>query len=595
MNRAKTQPSTPPKRQSKQLFSKTKAVKVEPPVTSTNPFSPVKNKGNRVSLVEQTRPLSNPFSTPRKEIERRELSPDPFPLIQPVASSSQVTLSSQPTSAVSRARKRLRGEPVSPSPVKPKRPRVVPAAGPIPFLARRSFDSDGERDPSDDELCHQPGSAIFEETPRRDRSGVKSFTSLFNEDERLIQPDFSLATTQLRSKAAGPGPYTRTPSQSTGSSFSDEGDDGGSARALPRARAQTQLRTQQKLKPPDIRADTREKAFNISSRLTSSKRINLLDQDPGTLRSISASASSGTKSNPSTTPSTPDHGASKLPPTSSAPTSDAEMDENSGPNNDGKNKVNLVPVSPPPPSLTSTSGYRAANAKGNRKGKPNFTSGKGKWKGKGKTSAQISTWTLSGDDSQDEDLNDESGFPIVRAYQGRNATSEVGMKRELLDVAHDQEEDMTRDLVSGIKRRIASPDPDLLPLLSQVQPQDGDMVVNLREEFRMILDLKTNPAPLETAAGGISVGGKAEYVRHMRVVRAVRDGTRVIGMFDPSRGGHIWGVGETEREADADLCAEDFQFGLEYGRGGDDYDDWEGEGVPWEVAELEHDDDETRL
>lgn len=116
------------------------------------------------------------------------------------------------------------------------------------------------------------------------------------------------------------------------------------------------------------------------------------------------------------------------------------------------------------------------------------------------------------------------------------------------------------------------------------------MVVNLRDEFRTILDLNANAAPLETANGGM------EYVRHARVVRAVRDGTRVIGMFDPTRGAHIWGVGETDREADADLCTEDFQFGLEYGRGGgDDYDDWEGEGVPWEVAELEHDDDETRL
>ena len=123
------------------------------------------------------------------------------------------------------------------------------------------------------------------------------------------------------------------------------------------------------------------------------------------------------------------------------------------------------------------------------------------------------------------------------------------------------------------------------------------MVVNLRDEFRTILDLNANAAPLETVGGGIISGRKGEYARHARVVRAVRDGTRVIGMFDPTRGGHIWGVGETEREADADLGTEDFQFGLGYAGGGeDDYDDWEGEGVPWEVAELEHDnDDETRL
>ena len=462
---------------------------------------------------------------------------------------------------------------------------------------RRPFDSDEDHDSSDDGSSRQPGPTIFEETPRKDRSGNKSFTSLFNEEDRLIQPDFSLATTQARPasrKLTGSGFPIGSPSQHVDLSLSDEGDDSGLARAPPRAHAQTHLRTRRKLKPSDIRADTREKAFNISSRLTSSKGNNLLDKDPGTLRSISASASSGTKSNPSTAASTPDHGVSKLPPTSSVPTSDAEMDENSDSNNNAKKKVNLVPVSPPPPSLTSTSGYGNTNArgkgKGKGKGKTDFTSGAGKWKGKGKTSAQTSVWTLAGSDTQDEDFGDEGDFPIVRAYQSRNDTSKAGRQGELPDDIHSQGEEITRDLVSFTKRRIASPDPDLSSLPSQIQPQDGDMVVNLRDEFRSILDLDTNAAPLKAAAGGISVGGKGEYVRHARVVRAVRDGTRVIGMFDPSRGGHIWGVGETEREADADLGTEDFQFG-----GEDDYDDWEGEGVPWEVAELEHDDDETIL
>lgn len=262
------------------------------------------------------------------------------------------------------------------------------------------------------------------------------------------------------------------------------------------------------------------------------------------------------------------------------------MDENGG-----KNKVNLLPVSPPPPSLTSTSGHGHVNpkGKGKGKGKTDFTSGTGRWKGKGQASTQTSAWTLAGYRSQDEDLDDEGGFLVVRAYQGRDPTSKVGGEGELLEDYHGQEEEITNDLVNCIKRRTASPDPDYSFFPSQIQPQDGDMVVNLRDEFRAILDLNTNAAPLETA-GGISAGGRGEYVRHTRVVRAVRDGTRVIGMFDPSRGGHIWGVGETEHETDADLGTEDFQF-----RRGDDYDDWEGEGLPWEVAELEHDDDETRL
>jgi hypothetical protein len=266
------------------------------------------------------------------------------------------------------------------------------------------------------------------------------------------------------------------------------------------------------------------------------------------------------------------------------------MDGNSDSNHNRKSKVNLLPVSPPP--LTSASGHGNWSTKG--KGKPNFASGAGKWKGKGKTHTQAPTWTLAGDDSQDENLDGEGVLPVVRTYQGRKTISGLD-EGDFPDDIRGQEEEITKDLVNGIKRRIVSQDLDLSFFPFQTQTQGGDMVINLRDEFRTILDLNANAAPLETAAGGVSVGGKGEYVRHARVVRAVRDGTRVIGMFDPSRGGHVWGVGETEREADADLGTEDFQLGLEYGRGGDDdYDDWEGEGVPWEVAELEHDDDETR-
>lgn len=310
---------------------------------------------------------------------------------------------------------------------------------------------------------------------------------------------------------------------------------------------------------------------------------------------MSASAISGTKSNDSTASSTPDHGVSKLPPTSSAPTSDAEMGEGSDPASDTKEKKtkDLVPVSPPPPSLTSANRYRNSNAKGKGRVRSEFTSGSGKWKGKGKASAQTPTWTLSGDGNEDEGSDDESDLPTVRAYHGRGFTSR---ERDTSSDIHNQAEEIIEDLVSGIKRRIPSPDTDLPYFPSQIHPQAGDMVVNLRDEFRAILDLNSNAAPLETTGSGITAGGRGEYARHARVVRAVRDGTRVIGMFDPTRGGHIWGVGETEREADADLGTEDFQFGLEHGRGGgEDYDDWEGEGVPWEVAELEHDDgDETR-
>jgi hypothetical protein len=57
------------------------------------------------------------------------------------------------------------------------------------------------------------------------------------------------------------------------------------------------------------------------------------------------------------------------------------------------------------------------------------------------------------------------------------------------------------------------------------------------------------------------------------------------GNYDPSKGGEIWGVGEFEDE-------ERDEFALDAGHSRttrgvyDDEDDWEGEGVPWEVGEL---------
>lgn len=59
------------------------------------------------------------------------------------------------------------------------------------------------------------------------------------------------------------------------------------------------------------------------------------------------------------------------------------------------------------------------------------------------------------------------------------------------------------------------------------------------------------------------------------------------GNYDPSKGGEIWSVGELEEERD--------EFALDSGLRAssratqkvyDDEDDWEGEGVPWEVGEL---------
>ncbi|KAF7307179.1 hypothetical protein MIND_00511500 [Mycena indigotica] len=49
--------------------------------------------------------------------------------------------------------------------------------------------------------------------------------------------------------------------------------------------------------------------------------------------------------------------------------------------------------------------------------------------------------------------------------------------------------------------------------------------------------------------------------------------------YDPSKGGEVWGVGEFEGEQLDDMAPRNTDAG-------DEEDDWEGEGVPWEVGEL---------
>jgi len=81
----------------------------------------------------------NPFTTPSKAKQAlfphsRALSPDPFPPIDTLADPAHPPKEPKQSNTVSRARKRLRGEPVSPSPIKEKRQRIHPDALPFPKI-----------------------------------------------------------------------------------------------------------------------------------------------------------------------------------------------------------------------------------------------------------------------------------------------------------------------------------------------------------------------------------------------------------------------------------------------------------------------------
>ncbi|KAI0041894.1 hypothetical protein FA95DRAFT_1610636 [Auriscalpium vulgare] len=191
-------PSTPPRslprrpEPSASIIPKSRAIVTEI-ASSANPFSPVKDKGKQKEKHSNDPPLPSPFATSgkvksAKPLPERLLSPDPFPLIDPPP--PHQTRHPGPSNPVSRARKRLRGEPVSPSPVKEKRARVVSEAVlPFPQLSTLvAEDSD-----ADDEVADAKELSFVADSPAKPLPKGKL---LFDEDLSV-----SLSATLMAAKS----------------------------------------------------------------------------------------------------------------------------------------------------------------------------------------------------------------------------------------------------------------------------------------------------------------------------------------------------------------------------------------------------------
>ncbi|KAG2045051.1 hypothetical protein BDR03DRAFT_20251 [Suillus americanus] len=188
-------PTTPPKYTAhpsrSRIISKPREIEAVAPLPGFNPFSPVKNKGKQrdsppASSFFSTRKahLPNPFATPSKNIPNRfsrSESPDNIPEGQPhssIGTSLSSQLSPAPNTAVSRARKRLRGEPVSPSPNKQKRQRIGSHSA-LPFRLSHSLSSDDE---SDKVMSGTDVNISFvDDSPIKLPAGGKSFRLLFED------------------------------------------------------------------------------------------------------------------------------------------------------------------------------------------------------------------------------------------------------------------------------------------------------------------------------------------------------------------------------------------------------------------------------
>lgn len=172
--------SIPPKSEAPQsIIPRSRAVKTET-VSVSNPFSPVKNKGKHAASYSHNG-STNPFATPSKDKQApvappKSLSPDPFPPIQTLIDPTYPPQESKPSNTVSRARKRLRGEPVSPSPVKEKRQRIHPDVLPFPKMGALNAEDSDDSDPAEAELAE---SSFVADSPMKPLPKGGAFKLLF--------------------------------------------------------------------------------------------------------------------------------------------------------------------------------------------------------------------------------------------------------------------------------------------------------------------------------------------------------------------------------------------------------------------------------
>ena len=412
------------------------------------------------------------------------MSPNPFSSIQASSSTSSYddtsTLPSACTSAVSRARKRLRGEPVSPSPSKEKRRRVTPNT--TNLFPRLNLDALG----SDDDMnTKEVDSSFVDNSPKKLPSSGKLFPQLFSENEPVRTDLFGVKTKPATTKTK------------------------------------------------------KDNTLKLTRRTANARRVQEVTRKPTRSNSTSAQPERAETYKASTASSraaseTPSERSINLP-TNKRPASDDEAGDMEHVSPRLRQKSPLIPPSPPPSAAAPNGGFNRSSQLP-LKGQAS----------KSRKRAKIDERDTS--DNDDEELN--AKLKIVSRHETR--------------IKHDggvQDEDeagLDSDPILG-RTRFAGP---RASSLETAQLESGSVEVDLPDQLLRVLALE-------------SVAPQSKLPDENKVVKGLLYGRRV-SRYDPSKGGEIWDIGE------------DYHTGMdEQGlKSGEEEEDWEGEPVPWEVAEL---------
>lgn len=566
---SKDRPSTPPRSQPRQprpstIVSKPRVVKTAAPVLTDNPFSPVKNKGKQKALFLDSLPVSsssraNPFATPKKakhqpHAPRRDPSPDPFPLIQPPQTPSSQISSSPPyyppnpntpvhhddpvrahkDTAITRARKRLRGELVSPSPVKEKRARVASHSS-LMFALHSTLlansDASGDEDAgleAGEATTADADDAFFDVSPVKRRADGKHFKLLFDEVP-VAQQDIRVhPPSRTKSIVNSQGPFRDLPKKGITKSraVSPDTDD------------------EMDWEGPRV-AGGKIKALDLSLNEKPEKRKSFKNGFP---RAVLPGKNDLWSAAP---PSNVVHAVNTLPaigvkpgPSKDAPRmgkrsmSRDDMDIDDVPDKaQDTSRPRLLPPSPPPPE-----------AKSSRYGD----------KGKGKNISAASRKkaklleALGDDEADDEDSFDEDMHVKELAWSWNAHTT-------------GKDGDIPIDPAAG-----ADSEPEYDPTMYRPAPipippessESGKFEVDLPDDLKRVLALSPGP--------------QKEDDVEKRIARELLYGRRE-GHYDANRGGEIWDVGEGSDKEEEGTHKKPVD---------DEGDEWEGEPVPWEVGEL---------
>jgi len=452
------------------LLSRSRPVEPTAPLAAYNPFSPQKKRrGKEKELSPGIGGPRHNLSSPTSSSEGRSISPTPFPPIGASFSSlsSELCIPPAPPSAVSRARKRLRGEPVSPSPSKEKRRRVLSQnANPFP---RINMDP---QDNNDDVAVSDEDSSFVDNSPVKASVGGKLFPKLFTENSL---PSIDLFG--IKSKPQARGPNKRVSSQSN-------------QQATHTARVQ------------NARKRTRSGSTEFNS------------------TQFGVTGRSEVSSNDFTSQLTNGH-----------------PDDDELGHNPPLAKRPRSPLIPPSPPLSG-----AATASLNRLLKhPQKTH----TSSKGRKRAKVDEHSTS--DSDETALSPK--LRIVNRHNIRPKLPEIGMQNE--DEADEWDSDTILSRTRFEEPRAASPD-----------TAGGDVEVDLPVELRRVLALE-------------SVAPQAKIPNEDKLVKDLLYGRRTTHYY-PNKGGEIWDIGEDHLTS--------MEGGIKQNTGEEE--DWEGEPVPWEIAEL---------